>query len=98
MRTCWNLPNHGKGLLWSGGVLPATPFLGVPIVARGITIALRTTTLLVMQAPLATNINGAHRVTINGGLRETGESLGSLHLFGAHEAHRVRNSDPYWFR
>ena len=48
LRTRWNLPNHGQGLLWSGGVLPATPFLSVPVVARGITIAFSTTALLVM--------------------------------------------------
>ena len=61
-------------------MLPTTSFLGVPIAARSITIALRTTTLLVMQAPLATNINGAHRVTSNAGLRETGEGLGGRQL------------------
>ena len=86
-----NLTHHGQGTLY--------------LRLRGIRIlfALCGLFFLVLvaahpQAPLATNIHGAHRIAIDGRLREAWQGLVGLYLLGAHQTQRVGNTDAHRLR
>ena len=85
-----NLTHHGQGTLY--------------LRLRGIRIlfALSGLFFLVLvahpQTPLASNIHGAHRIAIDGRLREARQGLVSLYLLGAHQTQRVGNTDAHRLR
>ena len=86
-----NLTDHGQGTLY--------------LRLRGIRILFTLCGLFFLvlvathpQAPLATDIHGAHRVAVDSRLRETRQGLISLYLLGAHQTQRVGNTDAHRLR